>query len=1138
MNPSDRARFVFLDPRGKRWPRLRLALLVTVVLIFTGSVVFVQSLFIAPHLKIPASVTQLKERLKTMQSQDAILQPVAKKPVWLEFVRPAQATFKNSPQKIRQTRAASDTRQICVGFYVGWDPNSLGSLKPHSRHLTHICPEWLTLLDASGKLDVTPDMNVIDYARENRIELMLLLNNLSGDNWLPEAVEGLARGPEAARLTFIAQLIQHLAYADAGGLIIDWGQVDPEYRTDVTRLLQQIAVALHQADMQVWLRVPMGRELKVFDLDTLSNDLDYFIATLHDENSESDLPGPIASQEWFEGWLGAMMGYGQPGQWIIEMGSYGYDWSSGIQKPESDDTSIVSTKTNRAIWETSVQKAETLSFSDVMTRANRAGIASCKSDKPVYNPSFDYSDSGIHHKVWFLDAATFMNQLIASRKYPIGGIGIYQLGAEDPAIWGVLQASGDGRMSSEDLRLLAPLKADALTGNVGKGEFVTVEDAQEDGQRRLAADDSGRIGEVYEKFPAYLTLSRQGAGQEDEVAISFDDGPDPRWTPQILDILKVKGVKASFFVVGSQAEKYPDLVRRILNEGHEIGSHTYTHPNLAQVSEERITLELNATQRLIEALTGRSTILFRPPYNADSRPSGRNEILPLKTAQRLGYLTVMENIDPEDWARPGPAEIVNRVRQARQLGDNLILLHDAGGDRHQTIEALPAIIDYIDNRGDRVVSLAKMLGETPEHLMPHVIKAQQPVTRLISSGGFQVIHTVQQFLWAFMVVSTILVIVRTLVVVALAGRNKKHRTSLSSRPFLPAVSILIAAFNEAKVIRNTLTSVLNTAYPGEIELWVVDDGSTDDTAKIVSEFTQKDSRVSLIRQANQGKATALRTGLERTSHDMVVMLDADTRFQPDTLSNLISPLQDERIAAVSGHARVGNLKTFVGRCQSLEYAFGFNLDRRAYDEINGITVLPGAINAVRKQALIQAGGVSTDTLAEDTDFTLCLHRAGFRVVYAPQAIAWTEVPESWAGLVRQRFRWAFGTLQCLWKHRDMAFNIHYRALGCFSLPSVWFFHILLVAVSPVIDLIFLLSVILGISSYPIYVYFFIFLLTDLLLALLALRMEKEPLRQAWLIIPMRFIYRPILSWVVWKSLIRALKGAWVGWGKVERTAAA
>jgi len=1128
MPPIHDSNFVFLDSQGKRWPRLRLSILIFCALFFICTVMFVQSLFVVAKLQLPPTVLLLKERLKVMQNSDTPFLKKSRRPVWLEFTRKkhagkkqGQLSFKTGsvpnlkqpslPVKTVQPPLKLPPKKLFLGFYADWDPNSLASLKAHIHQLTHICPEWLTMTDGTGTIEAKPDPTVQKIAKENGVVLLPLLTNLSDDDtWQPEAVEGVANGPEERRMRFIANLVSQLKTAGAGGTVIDWGRVDLTYQDNVTELLDEIAEALHTHGMELWLRIPMGRELMLYDLDALSQDVDHFVAVLHDENSDSDSAGPIASQDWFEGWLNTVTAYGKPKQWIVELGSYGYDWASNTQK------------------------AETIGFSDVMTRAGNAGLPTDSMKAPLYSPTFSYSDAGVEHTVWFLDVATFINQLQVASNLSVGGIALYALGSEDPAIWKAI-AKDPFELENEPLDKISSLSSNGIT-QIGSGEFLTIENSRSDGLRKLKFDVSGKVIETYEKFPSYLTVSHQGNGKDDEVAITFDDGPDAKWTPQILDILKARGVKAAFFMVGMQMEDNPAIVRRIVKEGHEVGLHTYTHPNLALVSDERVRLEVNATQRLLETITGRSTLLFRPPYNADSRPSSLSEVLPLKTVQDMGYLTVAEDIDPDDWAKPGADKILERVKLGRQLGGNVILLHDAGGERSQTVAALPLIIDYLYDRGDQIVSLGKLLGEPSEVLMPAVKRDQNILTRFVSGSGFRIFHFVEAFCWSFMIVSTVLVILRTLVVCILALLQLKKWGTSAETDYTPSLSVLIAAYNEEKVIAKTLQSVLDTTYPGKISVWIVDDGSSDKTSDVIETFTTSDPRVHLVRQKNMGKALALRRGLESIPDDIVVTLDADTQFQPDTLFKLVQPLADNRVAAVSGHAKVGNMRKFIARCQSLEYICGFNLDRQAYQFLNCITVVPGAVSALRKTAVIQAGGISTDTLAEDTDLTLSLHREGYLISYVADALAFTEAPETISTLARQRFRWGFGTIQCLWKHRDMVMNPHFKALGCFSLPGTWFFQVLLVAVAPIIDLLVILSLLFGWSSPALYAYFAVFLLMDIVLAALGCLMEREPVLQAWLAVPMRFIYRPMLAWVVWKSLFKAAQGVLVSWGKIDRTA--
>src|SRR5437764_1504388 len=608
-----------------------------------------------------------------------------------------------------------------------------------------------------------------------------------------------------------------------------------------------------------------------------------------------------------------------------------------------------------------------ISFSEAMSRANDAEIQSAEVRGPTFSPYFYFQDEDKEHAVWFLDAVTFVNQLREVRDKKAGGFALYRLGSEDPAIWDALHVSREFNLDNQTRQALELIKSTDTITDVGDGEIVTVDEDRTDGIRKLAVDDDGYLTANYVKFAEFPPLYHQGAGGEHQVAITFDDGPDPRWTPKILDILKAANVKATFFVVGVNAERYPELVRRIVNEGHEVGNHTYYHPNLALCWPEHIRLELNATQLLLETITGRATTLFRPPYAADTGPTSLSELTPLKVAEDLNYLVVLENIDPQDWARPGADMILRRIKQQRHDG-SVILLHDAGGDRSQTVEALPRILDWLHTRGDTVVPLSTLLGTTRDAVMP-LVQSSGSVNRFVSSTGFRIYHGIEEFLWAFMIVATALVVVRTLIVIWLAARFRRAPKTNFTAP----ISVVVAAYNEEKVIAESLRTLLATDYKGEIEAVVVDEGAYARTAAEIDRVARSEPRVRLLQQQNHGKARALQRGLTAARHGIVVFIDADTQCQRDTLPRLLEPFADERIGAVSGHAKVGNLRTFIARCQSLEYTCGFNLDRRAYTRWDCITVVPGAISAVRKDAIDEAGGLSLQTLAEDTDLTLTLH---------------------------------------------------------------------------------------------------------------------------------------------------------------------
>ncbi len=1001
--------------------------------------------------------------------------------------------------------------EIRAGFFVDWDPSSLESLEQHAGSLTHVCAEWGTVTDASGNFTVSENPKLQQVISTRGLVFMPILTNMNQRDWVPEGVEGLAIGSEQKRAAFIQRLVASLEKAKAGGVLLDWETLDPSYRPELTNLVEAIAKALKANGMQLWLTVPMGVEIETFDIAQLTTSVAKFVAILHDENSRDEGAGPIASQDWFEGWLEVIQSYGDPEQWIASIGTYGYDWTEGKKE------------------------AEEISFRDAMSRASYAGLKKVEIAAPSFNPLFSYDEPGGSHTVSFLDAITFLNQLRAVRGGELGGIALQRLGAEDPQLWDVLALPDVDNVSPEALKSLSVLRTSDSVTNVGQGEMVTVDDVRDDGVREISLNAKGRFSAVYTDFPTYPAVFHEGAGDPRLVTLTFDDGPDPEWTPKILDILKAYNVKAAFFIVGKQAEDNPEIIKRIVAEGHELGNHTYTHANLGEITPNQITIELNATQRLLESITGRSTTLFRPPYNADSRPTNVKELTPLKWVQdELGYLIVLENIDPEDWSRPGADEILLRIKDQRTEG-NIVLLHDAGGDRRQTVAALPKIIEYLRERGDEIVTLSELLHIPRDELMPPVPASDQKVVRLVTSAGFSIWRRVELFVWAFMICATGLVVLRGLVIAWLASRHHQRKAQEAS-DFAPPVSIIIAAYNEEKVIERTLRSVLDTDYHGGLEIIVVDDGSKDGTAQVVEKMGRLDHRVRLSCQPNGGKSVALRKGVEEARSDILVFLDADTHFDRRTIGALVAPLADDAVGAVSGHAEVGNLRTFLARCQELEYTCGFNLDRRAYAVWNCITVVPGAISAIRRSALEAAGGFSLDTLAEDTDLTLSMHKAGFKIAYAHAALTYTEAPETFSTLAKQRFRWAFGTLQCLWKHRDLVFHPRFGALGWFSLPSVWFCQILLVALTPVIDVMLLFSLLTGGAGTAMGLFFLTFLAVDVALAVFACHMDGKPLLTAWRIIPMRMIYRPLLSWVVWCSIVEAAKGAWVSWGKLERTA--
>jgi cellulose synthase/poly-beta-1,6-N-acetylglucosamine synthase-like glycosyltransferase/peptidoglycan/xylan/chitin deacetylase (PgdA/CDA1 family) len=756
------------------------------------------------------------------------------------------------------------------------------------------------------------------------------------------------------------------------------------------------------------------------------------------------------------------------------------------------------------------------------------------------------------HRVWFLDAVTAYNQLRAADEFRPAGYALWRLGSEDPSVWSVLTRNY-GAPPPQALRDIAPASDVEF---IGQGELLQIAAEPAAGARTFsleAATGTTITAESYTTIPTSYMIRRSGQAPG-KVALTFDDGPDRQWTPAILDVLKAKEVRATFFIIGENGAAHPRLVQRIVAEGHDLGNHTFTHPNLGETPEQITRVELNATQRLIEALTGRSTRLFRPPYFGDAEPTTPTEIAPLRVAEDLGYLTVGLKVDPDDWQQPPADQIVARV--LAQINDpdpdkrgHIVLLHDGGGDRSQTVAALPALIDALRAKGVTLVTASELAGWSRDQAMPPV--PSDEALPFVNRYLFYALSFANSGLaWLFLFAIG-LGLARLILLCGLAlidRRRSLHRPIPVAPPDL-SVSVLIPAYNEAKVIETTIRQVLNSTYP-HLEVIVIDDGSTDGTSELVRQAFAPDPRVTLITVPNGGKAKAINIGLVRAKGDVVVVLDADTQFEPLAISRLLRWFADPQIGAVAGNAKVGNRINTLTRWQALEYITAQNLERRALAALGCITVVPGAIGAWRREALTKLGGFPSDTLAEDQDLTIMIQKAGYKVVFDPEAIAWTEAPDTRQGLAKQRFRWAFGTLQCLWKHRDATFNRRYGALGLVALPQVWLFQIALALISPLVDVLLIVQIVRTVTDYLQHgeqfnpenfwitaFYYALFMAVDLSAAAIAFCMEKkEDKSLLWWLVLQRFGYRQIMYYVVVKSVVSALKGRFVGWGKLERKA--
>jgi len=482
-------------------------------------------------------------------------------------------------------------------------------------------------------------------------------------------------------------------------------------------------------------------------------------------------------------------------------------------------------------------------------------------------------------------------------------------------------------------------------------------------------------------------------------------------------------------------------------------------------------------------------------------------------------------------------------------------MHDGGGDRSQTVLALPRIIAKLRADGYSFVPVSTLAGLNRDQVMPKV-EGWDLVAVRIDVGIFVALAALLSGLnWMFFF-AIALGVIRAIGMTALALFAEHDEDMQPPEPapdapegvLRPLVSVIIPAYNEERVIESSVRRILASDYD-QIEVIVADDGSKDRTSGIVAASFGGEPRVRLMTMVNGGKASALNRALLEAKGDIVVALDADTQFEPETIARLVRWFVREDVGAVAGNAKVGNKVNIVTRWQAVEYITAQNIERRALTRFDAIMVVPGAVGAWRRKALEDVGGYPEDTLAEDQDLTIAIQRHGWKIAYDEEAVAWTEAPETLRALGKQRFRWAYGTLQCLWKHRSILRTRSPSGLAFVGMPQAWMFQIVFAMISPLIDLALAVSIIGTIvrtwqhgwaqtqtDVLRMGVYWVGFTLIDVACGWVAYRLDvREKHYPAILLLAQRFVYRQLMYGVVIRAVGAATAGLGIGWGKIERT---
>lgn len=1025
-------------------------------------------------------------------------------------------------RKLRQhqLKHPNNKDRINAGFYRAWEPQAYTSLVDHIARLDMVVTEGFTVTPNADTITAKIDTGLTNLNRKYKKPILVSISNYinidaTHGGFDSKDIYRIIKNKDS-RAKFINSVAAQLAKYHFQGINLEFDEIKDRNDPNFVAFEKEFYDILHPQGYLV--TSDIIPEDEQYDPVKLQHYNDYLFVMAIDEHYEDTNPGDLSNQHWVEEILDEICSKIPSEKVILTVQGGGYDWpESSTGKPASYQQAISYAKDNHS--------------------------------KITYDPNsanlhYTYYDlDSLEHTVYFTDAATNFNVIRMADDWATGGVALWRLGSEDPRLWTFFQKNlsiDSLRKTGVDIKKLQSVGLNNRIDYAGDGEVLDLVTTPDTGHIDVTMDTVhyAITNQHYIKLPTKYVIRRYGYAPG-KIVLTFDDGPDPDYTPRILDILKREHVPAAFFVVGSMAEKNISILRREYEEGYEIGNHTFFHPDISTISIQRVNLELNATRKLIESVTGRSTILFRPPFNADAEPQTLAEVIPVAESRKQSYITIGESIDPWDW-QPGVTadSIVARVIRQKDAG-SMLLLHDAGGDtREETVKALPEIIHFFKSHGYKFTTIADVLHTSKADLMP-------PIRDDANSGVMGTLYDIfvqgtfygNWFMLYLFLTAIFLAVGRVILIAVLAIRQfyedkaerKGHQNDIQPAP----VSIIVPAYNEEVTAIKTIQSLLQLDYH-EFEIIFVDDGSKDKTYELVNTSYGNHPMVKVLTKPNGGKASALNFGLAHTRYEFAVCIDADTQLKNDAIQHLMAYFTDDEIGAVAGTVKVGNENNIITIWQSIEYITAQNMDRRAFDLINSITVVPGAIGAFRKAAIFKAGNFTSDTLAEDCDLTMRILKQGYVIKNSAEAIAYTEAPETLGALLKQRFRWSFGVIQSFWKNRDALFNKKYKFFGMIGMPNILIFQIVLPLFSPLADLMMIIGL-FGDKPGKILAYYVAFVLIDFFVAIIAFKMEKEDYKKLIYIIPQRFIWRQLMYYILFKSVRRALKGELSGWGVLKRT---
>lgn len=1167
---------VFYDPTGRRRRVATTVLLLLGVLIVAAGWYGRRVLLRMPpvttldgHLNEGDGVRQLEFQKKRRISG------VLSKQVKRDLANQIKAT--ELLTRTRRIHSEIDPSRAVWAFYDSEDSGSYFSYLRHRDLVTDLVVVDLVVSPDSYSVNLrelndfqrTRQHEILQVAATGSTRVYGYLADLQGTDSDPISLERLAKEP-ALQKAFIAGLIQVLHASHLAGVVINLQTVQARELHQLVYLLTEVKRSFEESTVvgplekhAVATAPLLGAVLNLSQNDSplwrFGSIFDRIILRADVPVSNQAAPGPIAAEPSFAHALDLLLRNIPVERFVLAFDNHFHDWNL------TDHTSV------------------DLSYLRAMNLAERVRGpidegARDESDYPTFDPvssnfMFKYVETkqGIReeHEVWGSDAVSSLNQYLLAYRAGVRQIGVWSIGLEDPGVWAIIAHTSDFDAAATALtQIVFPFDFQVE----GKGDEIVTRSGFQDGLRTVRFGDRHELIEEsrYVRFPSKTFFDRRGY-EPRKLALTFDDGPVAPFTSDILDILKRRGVKATFFVIGERIQENPGLLERMYAEGHDIGNHTFTHPDLSAVTINREKLELNATQRFVQSILGHSLVLFRPPYFSEDSPLSLDEARVIRTAAELGYRTIGLAADAQDWELYRKDENGKEVRRTgRDLADAIldaldtmkgsaILLHDGPADREATVDAVDLLIPELQARGYQIVPVSELIGASRDEIMPEVKTSDLRIgfsSLYLSSLYIEAIFLVRSVFEIALILVTVFGVTRLICFLTLALKSLRHESPFQkdAANFAPPVSIIVAAYNEEKVILRTLKSLLCSEYP-EFEILVVDDGSKDKTSELLRSAYADHPKVRLFTKPNAGKSSALNVGIEHSKYDFIISLDADTQYTPTAIAAMMRHFADPSVGSVAGNVKVGNRNSWFLQCQSLEYITNQNVGRRAFGYLDAITVVPGAAGAWRKSAVLEVGRFASDTLGEDMELTWRVRKAGYRIKFEPQAYAYTEAPDNFAAFFTQRFRWIYSQFQVTWKHRDVFFRSQYGWFGWFGAPLVFLEGIFLF-LSPLADIQALFSLhdlatllfvptnfrpeqmanaapsALVVQALILYAIFFA---VEVGFAVFSLRLEKESVRPVWLLFFKQFFYRQLMYIVAYRAFWRAVTGWRQSWGVMDRS---